>query len=102
MLWKRDKTGRYEWAYAPSQYDTTRGEVSIPAGASYYSDVGGNKAGTTPQEIRRQLREGREAMKSFSPSFDGFAESESTSTIDDLGTSDTSDPYDPYGTSPAE
>ena len=68
----------YEWAYAPSQYDTKRDEVSIPAGASYYSDVGGNKAGTTPQEIRRQLREGKEAMRGFSVSPDGFAESETT------------------------
>ena len=92
----------YEWAYAPSQYETRNGDVFIPVGASYYSDVGGNKAGTTPQEIRRQLREGKEAMKGFSPSVDGFAESESTSTINDLGTSDTSDPFDPYGTSPAE
>lgn len=91
-----------EWAYAPSQYNFTRGEgknaVYIKAGESYYSGVGGNKSGTTPQAIRTQLKAGRNAMLGFSVASGGFAESDS-SAIQEFGTSDTSDPYDPYATS---
>jgi hypothetical protein len=100
----------YEWAYAPSQYDTRRlikegppeVYIGVPQGASYYTNSGGNRAGDTPQNIRAQLKAGRTAMQGFSDTTaDAFPESD-PSAIEPLGTSNTSDPYDPYGTSPSE
>lgn len=55
----------YEWAYAPSQYDTKRGKVFVPAGNSYYSGTGGNRAGTAPSTIRSELQKARAAVEPF-------------------------------------
>ena len=60
----------YEWAYAPSHYsinagahgDGTYPKVDIQPGMSYYSGTGGNKVGTSTEEIIKVLKEGRKAV----------------------------------------
>ena len=92
----------YEWAYAPSQYDTKRRVkkgpppqyIGVPMGASYYTDSGGNRAGTDPSTIRSELKAGRTAMQGFSGTTpDAFGESDPNAIQDFLTSTPELGPY---------
>lgn len=57
-----------EWAYAPTQIDLkanangTYPKYDIARGDSYYSGVGGNRSGTSPEEIITALEQGFNAL----------------------------------------
>ena len=52
------------FASVPVPYDVKRGGRTIKAGQSYYSGLGGNKAGHSLEKVKSVLRGARDSMKS--------------------------------------
>lgn len=52
------------FASVPVPYDVKRGNRTIKAGQSYYSGLGGNKAGHSLDKVKSVLRGARDSMKS--------------------------------------
>ena len=52
------------FASVPVPYDVKRGSRTIKAGQSYYSGLGGNKAGHSLDKVKSVLRGARDSMKS--------------------------------------
>jgi len=52
------------FASVPVPYDVKRGDRIIKAGQSYYSGLGGNKAGHSLEKVKSVLRGARDSMKS--------------------------------------
>ena len=53
-----------EFASVPVPYDVKKGSRTIKAGQSYYSGLGGNKAGHSLEKVKSVLRGARDSMKS--------------------------------------